>query len=158
MFRMNLLKKTGTLLFVIVFLAESMGVTFFHHICSGSSKHEVTIYPEFFRHAPACGCSEEEQNTETAAGSGMSMDSPSCCQNITLFCKLTVNTLPAEQTTIAFSPDDHGILISALTEKYSSETTIETGFSFNSHDPPLSGTRLIHFLHQIKIPFPNSLA
>ncbi|MEI6456307.1 MAG: hypothetical protein WCO93_08460 [bacterium] len=153
---MKILKKTGTLLFVIVFLAESMGITFFHHICSGSDMHEVTLYPEFFSHAPACGCYEEEQNSN--AGDGISMDSPSCCQNIILFCKLPVNTLPAEQTPITFNSGDHSILISALTEEYSSETTIETGVSFNSHAPPLSGTSLIHFLHQIKIPFPPSLA
>ena len=153
----NHLKKTGILFFTIVFLAESMGITVSHHICSGSGRHEVTLYPELFRQAPACGCMEEEQNTGTAEGD-LSMDSPSCCQNITLFCKLPVNTLAAEQTGIVFSSDDRGILITDIVAGLLPEITVENGIHYDSHAPPLGGTALIHFIHQIKIPFPVSLA
>jgi len=151
------LKKAGILLFTIVFLTETMGITVFHHICSGSNSHEVTLYPEFFRHAPACGCSEEEQNTELPAGD-QSMDSPSCCLNVTLFCKLPVNTLAAEQSGFVFTPDDHGLVLSNLMPGTDRVVVYETGVHFDSHAPPLSGTRLIHFIHQIKIPSPISLA
>jgi hypothetical protein len=134
-----------------------MGITIFHHLCSGSATHEVTVYPEFFRHAPACGCSEEDRTTGSG-GFGSSIESPSCCQNITLYCKLPVNTIPAEPASITFGFVGHEMSVPDLPPTLSSEAEIVQGFHFNSHAPPLAGIALIHFIHQIKIPFPPSLA
>jgi len=142
-------------LMILVLFTGTTGITFFIHTCSGSQKTEITAYPEFFKHASTCCCSDENASQETGISPTPELKKPSCCRNQNLFLKSYVSTAPSVQSvtgkTILFPLYPEGLLVSFTHYK---QPAVTEYLAWQDHSPPWTGKSLIFFIHQIRIPSP----
>ena len=150
---MRIIIKIGTLFIALVFLLGSTGISFYHHSCFSSNTHKTIVYPGLFKAAVSCCCGEA-----LVAGGPASVDEAACCKSVTSLLKIRNGYLTAANN-VVFAPEitvQHGIVCSLFPAGYQPEITAYPFFEFYS--PPFTGKALVHFLHQIKVPSPSSLA
>ncbi len=162
---MKIVKHIAVIFLLMIFLFSTMGISFLQHICNSSQNMDVTVYPGLFN-APVSSCCGEEEaeyayrdQTGTEASSvPMNIDASPCCISINSFLRLEFASELTEKLVIKS--------ISVLTPQYLvplEEPTVNEILSipasfFQFYSPPISGKRLIHFLHQAKIPAHLSIA
>ncbi|MEI7500686.1 MAG: hypothetical protein WCK84_09595 [Bacteroidota bacterium] len=155
---MNIAKQIGIIFLLIVFLFSTTGISILHHICNSSNNDTVTVYPEFFKISGCC-CEADDTNNDTNDQEDLidsyipqNISAMPCCSNINFFLKLEVVTLSTEKLVI----NSFKILLPQYSLPLPVATTDEfisvSNYIFQFYSPPLFGKRLIHFLHQIKIP------
>jgi hypothetical protein len=154
-FSMKTVRHTGIFFLLFVFLFSSTGISILHHICSTSNNDLVSIYPEFFKTAGSSCCEPDEANSPVEPSESQipqNFSAMPCCSNITSFLKLEIVTLRAEKLVINSFTTCVPQYTLALPEIKTNESFSIPGFFFQFYSPPLSGKRLIYFLHQSKIP------
>lgn len=156
---MKTAKHIGILFLLFVFLFSTMGISILHHVCNSSQHNDITVYPEIFKApgSPCCGttvevtCCDDDPESEGDNASQVISAMP-CCVSISSYLKLEIPTLRSEKLVIsnftAFLSHDALPSRDVTTEK--SLSSPDNLFQFYS--PPITGKRLIHFLHQSKIP------
>jgi hypothetical protein len=137
---------------LIVFIAGNTGVSFFVHTCGSTHKQDVFIYREVFHQQMSCCCEAEPGEPTPAVTSFSDAD---CCRLSHHFVKASFTALPVfEKIPIPST----GIILFpsfALLRSDPVGDSKVTVIPFPDHSPPpLSGIRLIHFIHQIRIPSP----
>ena len=156
---MKTAKHIGIFFLLFVFLFSTMGISILHHVCNSSDHNDITVYPEFFKTpgSPCCGTSVEvsccADDTGTAGDNAPQVISAMpCCVSINSYLKLDVLTIRSEKLiinnfTVLLSYDALPLHDFATEKSLSSPDNL-----FQFYSPPLTGKRLIHFLHQSKIP------
>jgi hypothetical protein len=153
---MKLIKHTGVLIILVIFLAGSTGITFSLHTCLSAGKTDVTVFPGLFEKNEGCCCgSDAPASLASPDPLPASWDAPDCCVLSKVFFKTI--TFPAPET-IKMSPAVVDLFqigqAFAETSCPTSRETVNTLPLPDPSPPPLSGKLLVHFLHQVKIPFP----
>ena len=157
---MEIVKRTGILALLMVFLFGITGISIFHHGCTSSSNQQVTVYAEIYRQAPVSCCEGEAFEPFAGHHEGLpqNITATPCCKSTNAFLALHIITERTHK--LALQPEAP-VLISytgpaaePLPEKPGLFHTIRVQF----HSPPRFGTELIHFLHQIKIPAHPAIA
>lgn len=149
---MKILARTGTILIALVFLLGSTGISFYRHSCTSSNTQKLIVYPGLFKAAVSCCCGGSASTGESE------IDMTSCCKSASSLVKLQGGYIPAVNH-VLFAPDiiiQSGLFAVSL-PSVSRQPVITYRF-FEFYSPPFSGKALIHFLHQIKVPSPSSLA
>jgi hypothetical protein len=162
---MNILRRIGIFSFLVVFLFSTTGISILHHICNSSHHDDVTVYPEFFK-GPGASCCEEDdagaESNDQSEGMGSSdslnIKAMPCCVNVNSFFKLQLPTVRAEKIAVNANVIIQPLFSLSLTEPVASESSGVPIRHFQFYSPPLFGRRLIHFLHQPKIPQPSVLS
>jgi len=153
---MKLLKKTGIILLLLVFMTGSTGISILHHICSGSKTDHVTVYPEFFSHSSSACCADEE--TINRADLPVSFTATPCCKNLLSFFKLPVITVLSSHPEIPVNPFISFLELNPGIQILRDIPFPEKNIHFEFYSPPFYGRSLIHYLHQIKVPLPSLFA
>ncbi|MEI6683240.1 MAG: hypothetical protein WCO44_11460 [Bacteroidota bacterium] len=151
---METVKRIGIIALLTVFLFGITGISVFHHACTSSNKEQVTVYAEIYRQAPVSCCEGEAFEPFRGHRDGMQqyLSAVPCCKSTNTFLALhiiteRINALKLQQS----APLEKNTLVllqEAIPENPARLQTIR----FQFHSPPLYGTELIHYLHQIKIP------
>ncbi|MCX6243952.1 MAG: hypothetical protein NTU98_04540 [Bacteroidetes bacterium] len=142
------------MILLLFFLAGNTGISFFVHTCGSTHKKDVFVFREIFHQQMAC-CCEENPSERMPASSGSEFNDDDCCRISHLFVKASFTALPVlEKITIP----ETGITLFPDFALLRSEQVLDSKASFipflDHSPPPLSGIRLVHFLHQIRIPAP----
>ncbi len=157
---MEIVKRTGILALLMVFLFGITGISIFHHGCTSSSNQQVTVYAEIYWQAPVSCCEGEAFEPSRGHHDGLPqhITATPCCKSINTFLALhiateRINSLKLQQTApvVINTP---ALLPVALPEN---PVRLQTS-RFQFHSPPLFGKELVHFLHQIKIPASTAVA
>lgn len=156
---MKTAKHIGIFFLLFVFLFSTMGISILHHVCNSSHHNDITVYPEIFKTpgSPCCGasvevsCCADNPGTEGDNASQVISAMP-CCVSINSYLKLEILTLRSEKLIL----NNFTTLLSHDALPMRDFTTVESASAsdnlFQFYSPPLTGKRLIHFLHQPKIP------
>ncbi len=156
---MKTANRIGIFLLLLVFLFSTIGISILHQVCSSSHHNEITVYPELFKStgSPCCGasaevsCCDDDQGNQGDNASQVISAMP-CCVSVNSYLKLEIPALRSEKLII----NNFTVLLchDALpSSDYASEECLSLpGTLFQFYSPPLTGKRLVHFLHQPKIP------
>jgi hypothetical protein len=155
---MNTVKHIGIIFLLFIFLFSTTGISILHHICNSSQNDEVTVYPELFKgHGSSC-CEADESESACDIQSGADAHIPQninampCCINIKSYLKLHFVTERSEKLVINTVTTALPQFSQPLPEATVNASIIVPPHFFQFYSPPLFGKRLIHFLHQSKIP------
>ncbi len=151
---MKILKKTGAILVTLIYLLGSTGISFYSHTCSSSKINKTIVYPGLFKSAVSCCCSSTSDTDNSTE-----VDTASCCKSATTIIKLFSRYIPSVNT-ITVSPEATvEPCLSLQNEPVSDKSELSaTSHGLEFYPPPPFGRRLLHFLHQIKVPSDSFLA
>jgi len=152
-------KNICTLILLVIFLAGSNGISFFHHFCSCSNTLSTLLYPGVLS-APATCCDREcsAMVPVTDAASSTHLDPAPCCKILRVYYRLLVNSSPVRQDSLQL-PYFGTLQVLDSDQTCHREMKIpKFNVFFEFQSPPLYGRSLITYLHQIKIPLPVSFA
>lgn len=146
---------------LILFLVSSTGISFVIHHCFTAQTEHIQFFAntykcetetEAVKLKPSCCCAKHAAAHEDK--SLLHLGKSDCCKNTYQFLKMTYqyeNTLTVIQQIVAHTP-----FISRLIAV--SSNSIETLTHHQLYHPPplqMFGKYLIHFIHNLKIPFPS---
>jgi hypothetical protein len=162
---MNIIRRIGVFSILVVILFSTTGISILHHICNSSHHDDVTVYPGFFKD-PATSCCEEDEveaeNSDQAAcmesSASLNIKAMPCCVNVNSFLKLQLLTVRVEKIAVNVNVILAPLFSLSITEPAARESICVPIRHFQFYSPPLFGRRLIHFLHQPKIPQPSVLS
>ena len=150
----KILRAASVSLLLLVFLAGSTGISFFVHTCGSTHEKDVFAYREIFHQQMSC-CCEADMTGKHPAPATSEYNEDDCCRISHLFVKASITALPVLEKIII---PETGITLFPDFALLRSEQVMDSKASFipflDHSPPPLSGIRLIHFLHQIRIPDP----
>jgi hypothetical protein len=151
---LKILRSASVLLLLLVFLAGNTGISFFVHTCGSTHEKDVFVYREIFHQQMSC-CCEADMMEQHSAHATAEFNDNDCCRISHLFVKASITALPVlEKITVP----ETGIAIFPEFALLRNEQVMDSKASFipflDHSPPPLSGIRLVHFLHQIRIPAP----
>ena len=146
-------------LMVSLFLLTSTGISLVKHYCNTSKTEHLQLFSEDYKCktetevTKKCCCSKHHSNHTDASKNNIKKSN--CCNNTYQYLK------------IAYHFDKETPTTKLIVEKYpfivNINTLLKDGSEINDahnlyHPPPLLlvGTNLIHFIHSIKIPSPES--
>ncbi len=150
----RILRYAAVCLLLLIFLAGSTGISFFIHTCGTSHKKEVFIFREIFHQNIDC-CCEEDHTANIPAGSASNYTDADCCRSLHLFIKAPFLGFPVFEKLLV--PTFHFLEFPEFALLRSQHVQDSKASFTPFHDPsppPLSGIKLVHFLHQIRIPAP----
>lgn len=136
---------------LVVFLAGSTGITYSFHSCLSSGKTDLKLFPEIFSQSPSCCC---ESASENSMPFNAYFSEPDCCKTTWGFIKTVFTGIPLNyhfDKILSVEFLCHNVSLSIIWHPEPLSTVL---IPPDDHSPPLSGTSLIYFLHQIRIPFP----
>jgi hypothetical protein len=163
---MKALKSIFALLILVVFLFGTTGLSVFHHFCSSSNEHDVTLYPELFDGSGDSCCADEEAGYACARHQGsaqganpLGFDAPPCCKTVITFHKLEITSQRINRESFT-SRLTHAAFAESVTPGFGlADRPVFTPAHFQFYSPPLlSGKQLVLFLNQLRIPFSPSMA
>ena len=151
---MKLIRQITGMLILLVFLYGTTGITVFHHVCNGSEEETTSLYPEIAGYSgPSC-CADEDPGRVILPDphAPLVMEPVPCCKSTSSYLKMRIITVRTEK--------QEPVIITAIPSFVLPETPVcdnEQAFLYpsitrNHAPPPWSGKKLIHYLHQIKIP------
>ena len=147
-------------LLLIVFLAETTGVTLIHHYCSMSNTREIKSIDGFSAESDtSCSCEEETCNPPSNPEElPQSFSAPACCYEVSTFLKFDFTSI--FHSPLVFTPFTHEMMGLTLLQSIqpTENAQIPDGPFFRFYSPPLNGINLLHAIHQIKIPAGSPLA
>jgi len=150
----RILRSAAACLLLLIFLAGSTGISFYIHTCGSTQKKQVFAFREIFHQKVGC-CCDENSPGNTAAGSASGYNDEDCCRISHLFVKAPFLGFPVSEKLPV--PTLHFIEFPGFA-LYRSQSSQDSGTSFilfpDHSPPPLSGIKLVCFLHQIRIPAP----
>lgn len=162
---MKIVKQIFIVFFLVIFLFGTTGISMVHHICTHSHHDDLSVYPELFKDSGTSCCGEEEdgsagndQNITAGSPGLLSISAIPCCLRVHSFLKLAINPEVTKTLVVNPSVEKNPLFsISSTTLTAIKDLTVPAVF-FEFYSPPLYGKRLIHFLHQPKIPSHPSFA
>lgn len=145
---------------VSLFLVASTGFSYVKHYCNTSKTEHVKLFSENYKckteveSMKKCCCSKHHTSLNNTSKNNISKSN--CCNNTYQYLK------------ISFQVDKQISIIKLIVDQYpvifNTNTLAEEGSNNKDdqclyHPPPLQlvGKYLIHFIHNIKIPFSSSL-
>jgi hypothetical protein len=153
------IQRIGILFILVVFLYGTTGLSVLDHSCNSSNERSVTIYPEIFKQAGSGCCTDGESGYACASHKypvsnafPENVDAQPCCKSIISFFKLEILTVRAEKLVV------DNLYVQAQSFPVPADVQIPneqrplTPVHHQFYSPPLFGIRLVHFLHQMKIP------
>jgi hypothetical protein len=157
---METVKRTGTLLLLMIFLFGITGLSVFRHTCTSSNKEKTAFYAGIFKEAPGSCCGDEAMDQPVCSHAGLpqAFDEPSCCKSTTSF--LSLHIISERQDKLAMQGALSFQVPQALTlsDPAPASQVLIRPVHFQFHSPPRYGKQLVHYLHQIKIPAHPELA
>jgi len=162
---MKIVKQISIVFFLVIFLFGTTGISLVHHICTHSHQDDLSVYPELFKDSGTSCCDEEEggsagNNQKVTAGSSglLNISAIPCCLRVHSFLKLAISPEVTKTLVVNPSAEIHPLFSISLTTLTAIEDLTVPAAFFQFYSPPLYGKRLIHFLHQPKIPTHPSFA
>ena len=148
-------RATGIILLLSIFLSGTIGLSVWRHLCSCNKTQYFAVMPEIVGHHAQCCCETTgSMMTREPAPAASSLSSGDCCKNIRLYLKANFVALPLVALAKQLNPEPATMFfMPALTLQPKPQVTVRNVF-LEYYPPPLYGSVLIHFLHQIKIPSP----
>ena len=151
-----MIRKIAVFLILGIFLYTVTGVSVWHHHCNSSREDHIAFYPELFGTGSSC-CGEEETMPQNYSKSARQSDHQAveeapCCKSTLTFLKADILPFTPGKTRIGgiesgtMTPNCQINLFNAVEPEPK-----PVWLRFHS-PPPVYGKKLIHFLHQIKIP------
>ena len=150
----KIVRSVGVFTLLLIFLAVGTGFTFFVHTCGSSHKTDVYVYKEVFNPKMSCCCDESGPGL-TKSDLSMNYRDENCCRIVHLFIKAPFAGFPVLEKITLPSLTIAGLPQSPL---FRQKPVADAGYSFifkpDHSPPPISGTILVYFIHQIRIPSP----
>lgn len=150
---MKTFSKIGILFLILVYFMGSTGVSFYRHICISSGTSSMIVYPGLFKSPGSCCCSKPNTARWPA-----SIEVASCCKSLSTLIRFNSGYVPSGATLIPISQPWVQSEHSAELKTKCLQPEFNPLRYFEFYSPPYYGKRLIHFLHQIKIPAQPFLA
>jgi hypothetical protein len=148
---------------ILLILASSGGISFVIHHCYTAKSEHVKLFADNYKcktevqaeteqAKPSCCCAKHQESINDESLNHINKSD--CCSNTYKFLKFTYqyeNGISVFKLILSQLPH-----ISMLTKLVNTETNIRP-IPYIYHPPPhiLAGKDLIHFIHNIKIPFPS---
>jgi len=162
---MKIVKQISIVFFLVIFLFGTTGISLVHHICTHSHHDDLSVYPELFKNSGTSCCGEEEggsasndQNFTTGSPGLLNISAIPCCLRLHSFLKLAINPEVTKTLVVSPSTEINSLFSISLTTLTAIDDLSVPAAYFQFYSPPLFGKRLIHFLHQSKIPSNPSFA
>ena len=150
----RIFKSTSILLFLLVFLAGSAGISLSVHTCGDSHKKNVLVFKEIFNQKFACCCEENiasQKDRDLSANAEYSDND--CCRISHLFIKVLFTGFPVLEK-FSVPQFDFPVYTEMANLKLTSLQDSKLSYQpfSDPSPPPLSGIKLIISIHQIRIP------
>lgn len=161
---MKIISQISAIVTTLVFLLGSTGISIYHHTCFTHHANETVVYPGIFTATSDCSCTASASADHAfhgekacCSGTGCHLQSSSCCKSETIFLKLKSDFLPGQSDALIIDLPSIPYSLHEI-NPVATDPPDHSGYPIFEHfAPPLTGRALIHFLHQIKLPFSPSI-
>jgi hypothetical protein len=147
---MLFVKKSVAVICLIAFAISTTGISIQKHSCRMSGTTKVALFPEIFGNTVSC-C---EMKTPVASNHCNSVSTVPCCQNVFTYAKI-ISLYVYSFTGANLIKQLFTIPVIDFMQLVSNDIPVKSIFHYYK-PPPVKyyGTKLLHFIHNIKIALP----
>lgn len=147
-----MVRKTLSILLIIVMLFQIVGVTLQKHICQTEQSEEIVAVDGISTIEEGSGCSCLAEEAESSGlRHGFEMQEQSCCATFSSYLHFDYKSEFPSQLILTFESRAFITAIVNRDDLLPAIKVLQTVLP-NFHSPPLSGAEFVIAVHQIKIP------